>query len=150
MLRTLRFQTERHDMDLSPKFDDFQLHNTMKDLGIDFNSWLRLNLSFISDITVILWHYICKWFIWTKVDLFEICRYWNCTHTHRCVLLGASIVTDLTPNQHGSKDDLQAVKEVVPDDDDCSAPCSPTFTGANGFDAGGCWKNHRQNRLDTK
>lgn len=59
-------------------------------------------------------------------------------------------MTDLTPNQHGSKDDLQAVKKVIPDDDDCSAPRGPAFTGADGFDAGGCWKIHRQNRLDAK
>lgn len=59
-------------------------------------------------------------------------------------------MTDLTPNQHSSEDDLQAVKEVVTDDDDRSAPCGPAFTGANGFDAGGSCNVHRQNRLDAK
>lgn len=53
------------------------------------------------------------------------------------------MVTNLTPDQHGSEDDLQAIKEVVPDDDDGSAPCGPAFTGADGFDAGGCCKIHR-------
>lgn len=58
-------------------------------------------------------------------------------------------MSNLAPDQHGSKDDLQAVKEVVPDDDDCSAPCGPAFTRADGFDAWGCCKIHRQNRLDA-
>lgn len=57
------------------------------------------------------------------------------------------MVTNLTPDQHGSKDDLQAVKEVVPDDDDCSTPCGPAFTRTDGFDTWGCCKIHRQNRL---
>ncbi len=58
-------------------------------------------------------------------------------------------VTDLAPDEHGSEDDLQAVKEVVPNDDDSSAPCGPAFTGADGFDAGGCCKIIGQNRLDA-
>lgn len=53
------------------------------------------------------------------------------------------MVTNLTPDQHGPEDDLQAVKEVVPDDDDSSTPCGPAFTGADGFDAGGGCKIHR-------
>lgn len=52
------------------------------------------------------------------------------------------MATNLTPDQHGPEDDLQAVKEVVPDDDDGSAPCGPAFTGADGFYAGGCCKVH--------
>lgn len=61
------------------------------------------------------------------------------------------MATNLTPDQHGSEDDLQAVKEVVPNDDDGSAPCGPAFTGADGFDAGGCCMIHRRkkNRLDS-
>lgn len=49
--------------------------------------------------------------------------------------------TDLAPNQHGAEDDLQTIKEVVSNDDDCSAPCGPTLTGTDGFNAGRCsWK----------
>lgn len=49
--------------------------------------------------------------------------------------------TDLAPNQHGTEDDLQTIKEVVSDDDDCSAPCGPALTGTDGFNAGRCtWK----------
>lgn len=51
--------------------------------------------------------------------------------------------TNLTPDQHRPEDDLQAVKEVVPDDDDGSTPCGPAFTRADGFDAGGGCKIHR-------
>jgi len=47
------------------------------------------------------------------------------------------MVTNLAPDQHCSEDDLQPIEEVVPDDDDGSAPCGPAFTGADGFDAGG-------------
>ena len=42
----------------------------------------------------------------------------------------------LTPHQHGAKDDLEAVEEVVPDDDDGGPPCGPALAGADGFDAG--------------
>lgn len=49
--------------------------------------------------------------------------------------------TDLAPNQHGTEDDLQTIKEVVSYDDDCGAPCGPTLTGTDGFNAGRCsWK----------
>ena len=44
--------------------------------------------------------------------------------------------TDLAPNQHGTEDDLQPIKEVVSYDDDCSAPCGPALTGTDGFNAG--------------
>lgn len=37
----------------------------------------------------------------------------------------------LTPNQHGSKYNLQAIKEVVSDYDDCGSTSSPTFTRAD-------------------
>lgn len=70
-------------------------------------------------------------------------------HTYAHGLSADQKVTNLTPDQHGSKDDLQAVKEVVPDDDDRRAPCGPAFTGADGFDAGGCCEIHRQNRWDV-
>lgn len=59
--------------------------------------------------------------------------------------------TNLTPDQHGSKNDLQAVKEVIPDNDDCRAPCGPAFTRANGFDAWGRCKNQtdKTNEMPT-
>lgn len=50
--------------------------------------------------------------------------------------------THLAPHQHGSKDNLQAVKEVVADDDDSGTPCGPAFAGADGFDAGGGYNAH--------
>jgi len=46
--------------------------------------------------------------------------------------------TDLAPDQHGTEDNLETVEEVVPDDDDGSAPCSPALTGTDGFNAGSC------------
>lgn len=53
--------------------------------------------------------------------------------------------THLAPDQHGTKDDLETVEEVVPNDDDGSAPCGPALTGADGFDAGSCsWKKRRR------
>lgn len=52
---------------------------------------------------------------------------------------------DLAPDQHGAEDDLKAVKEVVSDDDDCSAPCGPPLTGTDGFNAGRCsWKKKKK------
>lgn len=57
------------------------------------------------------------------------------------------MATDLAPDQHGSKDDLKAIKEVVPYDDDGSAPCGPAFAGADGFDAGGCCKIDRKEHI---
>lgn len=59
------------------------------------------------------------------------------------------LVTNLTPDQHCSKDDLQPVKEVVPDDDDGRAPCGPAFTRTDGFDARGRCEINTQNRLDA-
>lgn len=59
------------------------------------------------------------------------------------------MATYLAPNQHGPEDDLQAVKEIVSDDDDGSAPCGPAFAGADGLDAGGCWtKKNKKNKID--
>lgn len=46
----------------------------------------------------------------------------------------------LAPHQHGAKDDLQAVEEVVPNEDDGGAAGGPAFARADGFDAGrGCF-----------
>ncbi len=46
----------------------------------------------------------------------------------------------LTPHQHGAKDDLQAIKEVVSNQDDGRSSCCPALTGTDGFDTGsGCW-----------
>lgn len=58
------------------------------------------------------------------------------------------MATHLAPNQHGPEDDLQAVKEIVSDDNDGSAPCGPAFTGADGLDAGGCCKSHWKKKID--
>lgn len=57
--------------------------------------------------------------------------------------------THLAPHQHGSKDNLQAVKEVVPDDDDSGTPCGPAFAGADGFDAGGGCNIHTHTHTQT-
>lgn len=52
--------------------------------------------------------------------------------------------TDLAPNQHGTENDLETVKEVVSYDDDRSTPRGPPLTGADGFDAGSCsWGEER-------
>ena len=48
----------------------------------------------------------------------------------------------LAPDQHGAEDDLQAVEEVVSDEDDGGSAGRPAFTRADGFDAGrGCFGN---------
>ena len=45
----------------------------------------------------------------------------------------------LAPDQHGAEHHLEAVKEVVPNDDDSAAPGSPALAGGDGLDAGdGC------------
>ena len=44
--------------------------------------------------------------------------------------------TYLTPYKHCAKHDLQAIEEVVADDDDSRTPCRPAFAGAYGFDCG--------------
>lgn len=52
--------------------------------------------------------------------------------------------TDLAPNQHCTEDDLEAIEEVIPYDDNCSAPRGPPLTGADGFNAGSCsWNKER-------
>lgn len=43
----------------------------------------------------------------------------------------------LAPYKHGPKYHLEAIKEVVPNDDDHGSSCGPAFTWADGFDAGG-------------
>ena len=51
-----------------------------------------------------------------------------------------SAVCYLAPHQHGAEDDLQAVKEVVSDQDDGRSARRPALTGTDGFDTGsGCW-----------
>ena len=46
----------------------------------------------------------------------------------------------LAPHQHGAKDDLQAVKEVVTDQNDGGSACRPALAGTDGFNTGsGCW-----------
>ena len=42
----------------------------------------------------------------------------------------------LTPHQHCTEHHLQAVKEVVPYDDDGAAPGGPSLAGGDGLDAG--------------
>lgn len=96
-------------------------------------------------------HFVCVW-------AYEIQKAITCNEVwqadtvlfqkwYQAKVDGKQTLTNLTPDQHGSKDDLQAVKEVVPDDDDCSTPCGPAFTRADGFDTRGSCKIHRQNRL---
>ena len=43
---------------------------------------------------------------------------------------------ELAPHQHGPEDHLEAVEEVVPDDDDGAAPGGPALAGRDGLDAG--------------
>ena len=50
----------------------------------------------------------------------------------------------LTPHQHGAKDDLQTVKEVVPNEDDWGAATRPALTGADGLDTGGRCEDTRR------
>lgn len=46
----------------------------------------------------------------------------------------------LAPHQHGAEHHLQAIEEVVPDEDDGGAAGCPALARANGFDAGrGCF-----------
>ena len=42
----------------------------------------------------------------------------------------------LAPDQHRPEDHLEAVEEVVPDDDDGAAPGGPALAGRDGLDAG--------------
>lgn len=42
----------------------------------------------------------------------------------------------LAPDQHGAEHHLEAVEEVVPDDDDGAAPGGPALAGRDGLDAG--------------
>ena len=42
----------------------------------------------------------------------------------------------LAPHQHGAEHHLEAVEEVVPDDDDGAAPGGPALAGRDGLDAG--------------
>lgn len=68
---------------------------------------------------------------------------WNNSLAHKQFSLsGDQLGTHLAPDEHRSKDDLEAVKEVVSNDDDGSTPCGPAFTGADGFDTGCCCRNH--------
>lgn len=60
--------------------------------------------------------------------------------------LNIGLYTDLAPNQHGAKDDLEAVEEVVTDDDDGGAPTGPPLARADGLDAGG---RHWQWRVEA-
>ena len=56
----------------------------------------------------------------------------------------------LAPDQHGAEDHLQAVEEVVPDEDDGGAAGRPALAGTDGFDAGrGCFGNMSHNVRDT-
>jgi len=51
----------------------------------------------------------------------------------------------LTPHQHAAKHHLQAVKKVLPDDDDHRPAGGPALTGADGFDTrGGCTEEQRK------
>lgn len=43
----------------------------------------------------------------------------------------------LTPYEHGAEHDLQAIEEVVADEDDRGSASGPAFTGANGLYARG-------------
>lgn len=53
-----------------------------------------------------------------------------------------STSSHLAPDQHGAEDDLQAVEEVVPDEDDGGSAGRPALARADGFDAGrGCFGN---------
>jgi len=40
----------------------------------------------------------------------------------------------LAPDQHCAEDNLEAVEEVVADDDDCGAPGCPAFTRTDRLD----------------
>ena len=43
---------------------------------------------------------------------------------------------ELAPHQHGAEHHLEAVEEVVADDDDGAAPGGPALAGRDGLDAG--------------
>lgn len=50
--------------------------------------------------------------------------------------------THLAPHQHGAEHHLQAVEEVVPDEDDSGTAGGPALARTDGFDAGrGCFGN---------
>lgn len=58
--------------------------------------------------------------------------------------------TDLAPDQHGTKYDLQPIKEVVPDDNNSGPSCGPALTGTDGFNAGcGCSHNGKERKRKT-
>lgn len=49
--------------------------------------------------------------------------------------LQGGISTYLTPYEHGSKHNLQPIKEVVSNNDHHRSPCSPALAWADRFDA---------------
>ena len=59
------------------------------------------------------------------------CRGCNCT---RCTRLATGLnASHLAPDQHGAEDDLEAVEEVVADDDDRGAARGPALARTDGF-----------------
>lgn len=53
--------------------------------------------------------------------------------------------TDLAPHQHGAEHHLQAIKEVVTDEDDGGASSGPALAWTDGFDAGrSCFGNTKE------
>lgn len=59
------------------------------------------------------------------------------------------ISTHLTPDQHAAKHHLQAIEEVLPDDNDHGAAVGPALAGADGFDArGGCTEGGRERMVE--
>ena len=66
-----------------------------------------------------------------------------------CMHVCVCVTSHLAPHQHGSKDDLQAIEEVVPDDDDGGSSCSPALTGADGLDTRSRWGEKRWRGLGS-
>ena len=57
-----------------------------------------------------------------------------CSHT------SSTVGPHLAPNQHGAKDHLESVEEVISDDDDGGSAGRPALAGTDGFNAGrGCF-----------
>ena len=52
----------------------------------------------------------------------------------------------LAPDEHGAEHHLQAVEEVLADDDDRGPAARPALRGADGLDAG---RGYRQGRVES-
>ena len=72
----------------------------------------------------------------TKLFAFKAqCDFYDARYVSRRRLNSDGVRCDqLAPDQHRPEENLDAIEEVIADDDDGGAACGPSFTGAQGFD----------------